>query len=110
MCIPGPVNDADRQGWQTQVAYAMHYVLYICFFALPLSGWTMWSAMVAPGPLYFAGLVPWTPLPMDELSLAMRWISMDVSEEIHHLLTLVLGSGISQPVPAALKHPYCKWN
>src|SRR3546814_5591773 len=47
IAIPGPVNDADRQGWQTQVAYAMHYVFYLCFFALPLSVWTMWSSMVA---------------------------------------------------------------
>src|SRR3546814_4013736 len=72
IAIPGPVNDADRQGWRTQVAYAIHSGFYICFFALPLSGWKMWSSMVAPGPLYFAGLVPWTTLPMDGLSSEER--------------------------------------
>src|SRR3546814_13004354 len=102
MCIPGPVNDADRQGLQTQVAYAMHYVFYTCFFALPLSGWTMWSSMVAPGPLYFAGLVPWPPLPMDELPLTMSWIVMDVAEDIHHVRIIVLVAGIRLPVAAAL--------
>ena len=43
--IPGPVNDADRQGWQTQAAYAIHYLFYLCFFGLPLSGWAMWSSV-----------------------------------------------------------------
>src|SRR3546814_8512511 len=104
MCIPGPVNDADRQGWQTQVAYAMHYVFYICFFALPLSGWTMWSSMVAQGPLYFAGLVPWPPLHMGEFPLTMLWIMMDVAEDILPVLIIVLVAAIPLHVVAGLKH------
>ena len=32
LVIPGPVNDADKQGWQTTLAYATHYIFYICFF------------------------------------------------------------------------------
>src|SRR3546814_9376189 len=68
----------------------------------------MWSSMVAPGPLYFAGLVPWPPLPMDELPLTMRWIVMDVAEDIHHVLIIVLVAAIPLHVAAALKHHF--WN
>src|SRR3546814_15224899 len=68
----------------------------------------MWSSMVAPGPLYFAGLVPWPPLPMDELPLTMRWIVMDVAEDIHHVLIIVLVAAIPMHVAAALKHHL--WN
>jgi cytochrome b561 len=53
--VPGPVNDADRLGWQTQVAYATHYLFYVAFFGLPLSGWLMWSSIAEPGPLYQIG-------------------------------------------------------
>src|SRR3546814_4880084 len=38
LIIPGPVNDADRQGLQTNAAYAIHYLFYACFFGLPISG------------------------------------------------------------------------
>src|SRR3546814_21175258 len=68
----------------------------------------MWSSMVAPGPLYFAGLVPWPPLPMDELPLTMRWNVMDVAVDIHHVLIIVLVAAIPLHVAAALKHHF--WN
>ena len=45
LVIPGPVNDADRLGWQTIAAYVTHILFYLCFFGLPLSGWAMWSAV-----------------------------------------------------------------
>src|SRR3546814_17416362 len=86
----------------------MHFLFYICCLALRLGGWTLWSSMVAPGPLYFAGLVPWPPLPMDELPLTMRWIVMDVAEDIHHVLIIVLVAAIPLHVAAALKQHF--WN
>src|SRR3546814_21069658 len=35
LIVPGPINDADRLGWQTLAAYVTHILFYICFFALP---------------------------------------------------------------------------
>lgn len=106
LLIPGPVNDADRQGWQTRFAYAIHYVFYICFFGLPLSGWAMWSSIAEPGPLYLAGVVPWPQLPFDSLSLTLRWHIMDVAEDVHLLLVWVLLLVIPLHVGAALKHHF----
>lgn len=104
--IPGPVNDADRQGWQTQIAYATEYAFYFCFFGLPLSGWAMWSSVAAPGPLYLAGIIPWPQLPLEELPLMARWAVMDVAEDVHHILVWTLMVLVPLHVVAALKHHF----
>lgn len=104
--IPDPENDADTQGWQTQAAYITHYLFYICFFGLPLSGWAMWSAVAEPGPLYVAGILPWPQMPLDELPLTMRWTIMDVAEDVHLILILTLLILIPAHVGAALKHHF----
>ena len=106
--IPGPVNDADRQGWQTQIAYATEYIFYFCFFGLPLSGWAMWSSVAAPGPLYLAGFIPWPQLPLQDLPLTSRWAVMDVAEDVHHVLVWTLMILVPLHVVAALKHHF--WN
>jgi cytochrome b561 len=106
LMIPGPINDADRQGWQTQVAYLMHYLFYIAFFGLPLSGWVMWSSFAEPGPLYVAGVIPWPQLPFDQLPLTTRWQIMDVAEDVHLVLVTMLLLIIPLHVGAALKHHF----
>jgi cytochrome b561 len=104
--IPGPTNDADTQGWQTQASYAVHYVFYVCFFGLPLSGWAMWSSVAEPGPLYLAGIVPWPQLPFDLLSFSSRWAILDWAEDVHHVLTVILLVVVPVHVGAALKHHF----
>lgn len=108
LLIPGPVNDADRQGFQTRIAYAIHYLFYLAFFGLPLSGWVMWSSVAEPGPLYLAGLVPWPHFPFRELGLEARWRIMDVAEDVHFLLVWMLVLIVPLHVGAALKHHF--WN
>ena len=102
LLIPGPVNDADKGGWQTQAAYVTHYLFYLCFFALPLSGWAMWSSVAEPGPLYLAGVMPWPRLPFEELPLAMRWAILDLAEDVHHALVVLLMVLVPVHVGAAL--------
>lgn len=106
LLIPGPSNDADRQGLQTRVAHAIHYIFYLCFFGLPLSGWAMWSAYAAPGPLYLAGVIPWPQLPLDQLPLVTRWTIMSIAEDVHTLLVWVLVITVPLHVAAALKHHF----
>src|SRR3546814_78192 len=67
LIVPGPINDADRLGWQTAAAYVTHILFYVCFFGLPLSGWAMWSA-VEGEPLKIAGIVPFPYMPFDTLA------------------------------------------
>lgn len=106
LLIPGPVNDADRQGWQTQAAYVTHYLFYLCFFGLPLSGWAMWSSTAGSGPLYLAGIIPWPRLPLSELSLETQWRVMDVAEDVHVVLVILLAVLVPAHVGAALKHHF----
>lgn len=106
LMIPGPENDADNQSWQTWVAYLIHYIFYIAFFGLPLSGWVMWSSIAEPGPLYLAGVVPWPQLPFDKLPLILRWQMMGVAESVHQALVVTLLLVIPLHVGAALKHHF----
>lgn len=106
LIIPGPENDADTQGWQTQVAHLIHYLFYLCFFGLPLSGWAMWSSVAAPGPLYLAGFLPWPQMPIEELSVEWRWTILDLAEDVHHLLVWLLMVIVPLHVAAALKHHF----
>ena len=106
LIIPGPVNDADRQGWQTRLAYATHYVFYLCFFGLPLSGWAMWSALGENAPLAIGGVVPWPALPFEALPSALQWAIMDYAEDVHHVLIIVLTVLVPIHIAAALKHHF----
>ena len=106
MIIPGPINDADIPGIQSRIAYATHFIFYICFFGLPLSGWAMWSALGENAPLTMGRLVPWPLLPFDEFSPAAQRSIIDWAEDIHHGLVLTLTVLIPLHVAAALKHHF----
>ena len=105
LIVPGPINDADRLGWQTAAAYVTHILFYVCFFGLPLSGWAMWSA-VEGEPLRIAGIVPFPNMPFDTLAPAIQWWILDWGEGIHALLILLLVAMIPIHVGAALKHHF----
>lgn len=104
--IPGPVNDADRLGWQTRAATATHYVFYICFFGLPLTGWFIWSSFYPPGDLSLAGVLPWPLLPLDQAGEALQAWIMYLSDYLHEVMAIVLAVLIPLHVGAALKHHF----
>jgi cytochrome b561 len=106
LVIPGPVNDADRLGWQTAVARVTHVLFYLCFAALPLSGWVMWSALAPPEGLRLAGLVPWPQVPLSGLPFETRAALLGAAERVHHWLSLLLLVLIPAHVAAALKHHF----
>jgi cytochrome b561 len=104
--IPGPINMADRLGWQTIIAYRTHFLFYLSFFALPLSGWVMWSSIAEPGPLYLAGVLPWPQLPLGSLDVMTRFAILDVAEDVHHAFVILLLVLIPAHAGAALKHHF----
>lgn len=104
--IPGPINDADSQGWQSTIAHIIHWIFYICLFGLPLSGWAMWSALGDGEPLAVAGVIPWPQLPFHNLPVPLQWAVMNWAETIHQLLIVVLTALIPLHVAAALKHHF----
>lgn len=106
LIVPGPVNDADRLGWQTVAAYVTHVLFYVCLFGLPLSGWAMWSSLGGGEPLSVAGLIPWPQMPFDAVPTGVQWLVLDWAEGIHALLIILLVVMIPLHVGAALKHHF----
>ena len=104
--VDDPYNDADGQGWQTSVAHGTALLFYVAFFALPLSGWFMWSSVAAPGPLYLAGVVPWPQVPLDGLTIDNRFLILDLAEDVHIAAVILLLLLIPAHVGAALKHHF----
>ena len=106
LMVPGPINDADRQGWQTTAAHVTHYVFYTCLFGLPLTGWAMISATAREEDLSLVGFIPWPLMPFGDLGSVMRWRMEAVAEWMHWGLVLTLLALIPIHVGAALKHHF----
>lgn len=104
--IPGPINDADEPGWQANVAHATHFLFYVCFVGLPLSGWVMWSSVASPGPLQLGGVLPWPQVPLESLPTETRFAVLGAAERTHHWLIVLLLVLIPAHVGAALKHHF----
>ena len=106
LMVPGPINDADRQGWQTTLAHATHALFYLLFAVLPLSGWVMWSAIQPARPLHLAGLMPVPPMPLHGLSREWQYRLLDLAEDVHVVGIIVLTVLVLFHVGAALKHHF----
>lgn len=104
LMVPGPINDADKPGWQSTAAHLTHYAFYAILIILPFTGWIMWSAVAADQPILLGGRASWPLLPLGELPSAVRWQIMDVGRQVHFWLALLLIGLIGAHVGAALKH------
>jgi cytochrome b561 len=72
---PQTVDEASFAGRASRLLQAW---FYFGFFALPISGWVMWSTLPGDLPLSIAGVIPFPNLPFDQLSEGlqarlMRW-------------------------------------
>lgn len=103
LLAPGPINDADKPGWQSVAAHITHYVFYICLFGLPITGWMLVSATARDQELTLLGL-PWPLLPLQDLSHSQSWALEAVVEWMHWALVLSLLAMIPLHVGGALKH------
>ncbi|WP_299309040.1 cytochrome b/b6 domain-containing protein [uncultured Croceicoccus sp.] len=106
LIVPGPINDADRMGWKTTVAHAIHAVFYLFFVLLPVSGWAMWSAIQPARPLRLAGIVPVPPMPFQDMSPAWQFFILDFAQDVHVACVVVLSLLIPAHALAAIKHHY----
>ena len=102
---PGPINDADKPGWQTTAAHLTHFVFYACLLGLPLSGWLMVSATAREQTLTLLGL-PWPLLPLETLSPQSLWLIEALAEWTHWGLVMSLLMLVPIHVVAALEHHF----
>ena len=75
--IQGP-QTVDEESFEGKASRLLQNWFYFSFFALPISGWVMWSTLPGDLPLSIAGIVPFPNLPFDQLSEGlqqrlMRW-------------------------------------
>lgn len=106
LLAPGPINDADRPGWQTTAAHITHYIFYTCLFGLPLTGWMMVSASARETELTLLGLTSWPLIPLQDLSNTRRWMIEAISEWMHWGLIWTLVLLIPIHIGGALKHHF----
>ena len=55
----------------------------LLFVILPLSGWTLWSAIQPARPLSLLGLVPVPPMPFQDFSPELQYRVLDIAEDVH---------------------------
>ena len=93
-----PPADPPMPAWQARLAHLMHALLYVLFFAVPISGWTYSSA--AGFPVVLFGVLPLPDLVAADKALA------EGLKLVHKVLTLSLGGLVVVHVAAALKHQW----
>jgi cytochrome b561 len=91
-----PPADIAMPAWQTRAAHIVHGLLYLLFFAVPLSGWAHSSAGGHSVLLFGAWALP-DFVPMHK-GLA------GVMKEAHEVLASLLGLLVIGHVAAAIKH------
>ena len=91
-----PPADLPMPAWQARAAHAVHALLYLAFFAVPLSGWAYSSA--AGFPIVWFGVLPLPDFVPVDKALAHQL------KELHELLAWGLALLVLAHVAAALKH------
>ena len=84
--------------WQRFTSHAVHLLLYVLLFAVPLSGWTMSSAKGFQ-------TVWFGVLPLPDL-VGKNKVLGDLLTTLHQGLNLVLAALIATHVAAAVKHHF----
>jgi len=107
---PAPALPASMPGWQQKAAHYSHVLMYVLFFAIPLSGW-LFSSSKGIQTVYL-GVIPLPDLltkDMGEIILAATdpekpFVLADLIRLVHKSLNYLLGALVLMHIAAALKH------
>jgi cytochrome b561 len=95
---PVPTLPTTLKPYERGLAHITHTILYVCLFAMPISGWIMTSAKNFP--FRWFGLFSW-PMPV-----APNKALADIMETTHGALALTLAAAVTLHILAALKHHF----
>ena len=98
---PENVDEASLEGKASRVLQAW---FYFSFFALPVSGWVMWSTLPSDLPLSIAGLIPFPNLPFDQLSAGLQQRLMQWAATTHFWVVWITALVIPGYAGAAVLH------
>ncbi len=95
---PAPRLPDSMKPWELYAAHASHILLYVLFFASPISGW-LFSSAAGFKTVYFA------VLPIPDLLDKNKDVA-DVLKIVHHWINYLLAAVIALHAAAALKHHF----
>lgn len=95
---PAPALPATMPAWEQRAANASHVLLYVLFFAAPLSGWLMSSALGFQ--TVYLGVLPIPDLLSKNKELG------DALKVVHRSINYAMAAIIVVHVAAALKHHF----
>jgi len=93
---PAPALPPDMPAWQKGVAHATHWLLYLAFFAVPLTGWIMSSAYGRPVEVF--GLLALPDLVSPDKALG------GLMDDLHMIFAYILTALVVVHIGAALHH------
>ncbi len=95
---PAPPMPIAMRGWEVRLAHISHVLLYVLFFASPLSGWLFSSA--AGFQTVYLGAFPIPDLLSKNKEVA------DVLKIVHHWINYALAAVVALHAAAAMKHHF----
>ena len=101
--IAGPDN-VDGASLAGKASGLLQTWFYFSFFALPISGWVMWSTLPGDLPLSIAGLIPFPNLPFDQLSEGLQHRLMQWAAAAHFWIVWLTALVIPGHAGAAVLH------
>lgn len=103
--VPDNIDEASFAGKASRV---LHVWFYFSFFALPITGWVMWSTLPSDLPLSIAGVIPFPNLPFDPLSEALQFRLMQWAAAAHVAMVWITALIIPGHAGAAVLHYWVK--
>ncbi len=100
----GAPENVDENSFAGRASRALQVWFYFSFFALPISGWVMWSTLPSDLPLSIAGIVPFPRLPFDQLSQELQFTLMQGAAQAHVWIVWITALAIPGHAGAAVLH------
>lgn len=101
--ISGPEN-IEPDSFAGRASLLIQAWFYFSFFALPISGWVMWSTLPGDLPLSVAGFIPFPNLPFDQLSEQLQHSLMEGAGTAHLWIVWITVLAIPGHAGAAVLH------
>lgn len=100
----GTPENVDEDSLSGKASHAVEVWFYFSFFALPISGWVMWSTLPGDLPLSIAGVIAFPNLPFDQLSEQLQFTLMQGAAKAHVWIVWITALSIPGHAGAAVLH------
>jgi cytochrome b561 len=89
-----PLLPDHMPGWQRLAARLTHFLLYVCLFVMPVSGWLMSSATGFPVSFFGLFTMPDLVAPSEELRVILQFVHETVAYGLIGLIAAHVGAAL----------------